>query len=146
MTDITDHFPVFYVSSCHKQLMPNDSFICRWNYCYNNKLAFQRALSETDWSEMYMQCDNVQSAFSMFHSRYVDLFVKDFPKRKIKITYNNRKPWLTSALKHSIPKKNRLYASLNVFNVLTTNVIIKCIRIILVPCWNLPRKLTMQTC
>ena len=110
VTDITDRFPVFCVSSCHKQLMPNDSYICRRNYCYNNKLAFQRALSETNWSEMYMQCDNVQSAFSMFHSRYVDLVDKHFPKRKIKSTYSNRNPWLTSALKQSIRKKNRLYA------------------------------------
>ena len=110
VTDNTDHFPLYYVSSCHMQLMPNDSYICRRNYCYNNKLAFQRALSETDWSEMCMQCDNVQSAFSMFHSRYVDLFDKHFPQRKIKLTYSNRKPWLTSALKQSIRKKNRLYA------------------------------------
>ena len=110
VTDITDHFPVFYVSSYHNQLIPNDLYICRRNDCYNNKLAFQRALSETEWSEMYMQCDDVQSAFSMFHSRYVDLFDKHFPIRKTKLTYNNRKPWLTSALKQTIHKKNRLYA------------------------------------
>ena len=109
VTDITDHFPVFYINSCHKQIRSNELHICRRNFCYDNKLAFQRAITETDWSEMYLQCDNVQCAFSLFHSKFVDLFERHFPKRKIKLTYNNRKPWLTTALKQSIRTKNRLY-------------------------------------
>ena len=109
VTDITDHFPVFYINSCHKQIGSNELHICRRNFCYDNKLAFQRAITEMDWSEMYLQCDNVQCAFSLFHSKFVDLFERHFPKRKIKLTYNNRKPWLTTALKQSIRTKNRLY-------------------------------------
>ena len=109
VTDITDHFPVFYINSCHKQIGSNELHICRRNFCYDNKIAIQRAITETDWSEMYLQGDNVQCAFSLFHSKFVDLFERHFPKRKIKLTYNNRKPWLTTALKQSIRTKNRLY-------------------------------------
>ena len=50
-----------------------------------------------------------QNAFSMFHSTFTKLFNQHFPKRKIKIKYNNRKPWLTDGLKKSIRIKNKLY-------------------------------------
>ena len=50
-----------------------------------------------------------QSAFSMFHSTFTKLFNQHFPKRKIRVKYNNRKPWLTDGLKKSIRIKNKLY-------------------------------------
>ena len=143
---VTDNIPVFYVNSCHKQLITNDLYICRWNYCYDNKLVFQQALSEADWSGLYMQWDDVQRAFALFHSRYVDLFDKHFPKRKIKLTQSNRKPWLISALKQSICKKNRLYPKFERIQYSYNECHYKCIGINSVPCWQMPRKLTMQTC
>ena len=40
---------------------------------------------------------------------FVRLYDKHFPRRKGELKYNNRKPWLTSALKESIRRKNNLY-------------------------------------
>ena len=62
---------------------------------------------ETDWSEIYPQ-RNTQGAFSWFYSRF-NLYNKHFPVRKVKLCYNNRKPWLTDSFKQSIRTKNKLY-------------------------------------
>ena len=62
------------------------------------------------WNVYAMQSDDLQCAFSLFRSRFVDLFDKYCPKRNSKWTYSNRKPWLTSALKQSLRNENRLYA------------------------------------
>ena len=60
---------------------------------------------------MYVLSDT-QSAFSLFYSRFIKLFDKHFPRKKIKLQYNTRKPWLTPALKQSIRIKNKLYRKL----------------------------------
>ena len=60
---------------------------------------------------MYVLSDT-QSAFSLFYSRFIKLFDKHFPRKKIKLQYNTRRPWLTPALKQSIRIKNKLYRKL----------------------------------
>ena len=60
---------------------------------------------------MYVLSDT-QSAFSLFYSRFIKLFDKHFPRKKIKPQYNTRKPWLMPALKQSIHIKNKLYRKL----------------------------------
>ena len=57
---------------------------------------------------MYRASDT-QGAFDIFHNQLVALFNKHFPKVKEKRKYNNRKPWLSEALKTSIRYENKLY-------------------------------------
>ena len=57
---------------------------------------------------MYRTSDT-QGAFDILHNQLVALFNKHFPKVKVKREYNNRKPWLSEALKNSIRYKNKLY-------------------------------------
>ena len=40
---------------------------------------------------------------------FLRLYDANFPKRKIELKYNNRKPWLSEGLKNSIKTKNKLY-------------------------------------
>ena len=58
------------------------------NFSYSNKEAFQNALDETDWSEIYSQHDT-QCAFSWFYPRFKNLYNKNFPVQKVKLCYNN---------------------------------------------------------
>ena len=60
---------------------------------------------------MYVLSDT-QSAFSLFYSRFIKLVDKHFPRNKIKLQYNTRKPWLTPALKQPIRINNKLYRKL----------------------------------
>ena len=73
-----------------------------------NKLAFQNAISAIDWQMIYSETD-MQNAFSLFHSKLVELYHKHFPKQKIAYKYNNRKPWLSQALKEGIKNKKINY-------------------------------------
>lgn len=107
VTDISDHFPIFYIGRETPKYSDDE---CRYarKFSYKNKLSFLNGLTEIDWTEIYM-CRSAQQAFSLFHSIYLKLFDKHFPKGKIEFKYNNRKPWLTSAIKESIRIKNKLY-------------------------------------
>ena len=108
VTDISDHFPVFHINPYKKLMTANEAFCLSRNFSQRNKQAFRNALADLDFSEIYSQ-QTIQSSFSLFHSMIIDTYNKSFPKRKIKIRYHNRKPWLTDALKQSIRTKNKLY-------------------------------------
>ena len=51
------------------------------NFSYRNKQAFQNALDETDWSEIYSQ-HNTQGAFSRFYSWPKNLY-KTYSESKL---------------------------------------------------------------
>ena len=108
VTDISDHFPIFHIGNKEIKSMASGKSVYTWNFSYKNKISFQHALSEIDWSEMYRQSDT-SAAFSIFHATFTRLYDKHFPKRKVELKYNNRKPWLTTGLKESIRIKNKLY-------------------------------------
>ena len=111
VTDISDHFPIFHVGKNIRISESCETNITSRNYSHVNKLSFQQALTEIDWSEMYLLSDT-QTAFSLFYSRFTKLFDKHFPRKKSKLQYNTPKPWLTSALKQAIRTKNKLYRKL----------------------------------
>ena len=106
VTDITDHYPVFYIN---RQIATNESeiYIERRLYNERNKQTFLGALQEIDWGEIY-NITGTQSCFDIFHGNLIALLNKCFPKVRIKMKYNNRKPWLSDALRNSIKFKNKL--------------------------------------
>ena len=107
VTDITDHFPIIHIDWKNEQAY-SEATLVRRLYSHRNKQSFFTELAALDWNEMYMQNDT-QAAFSRFHSTFLKLYDKHFPKRKITEKYNNRKPWLSEGLKQSIRNKNKLY-------------------------------------
>ena len=107
VTDITDHYPVFHINH---QIFASETEIYMERTLYNqrNKQAFLQVLQETDWSDIF-NIPGTQSCFNTFHDKLVSLLNKSFPKVRIKKKYNNRKPWLSDALRNSIKLKNKLY-------------------------------------
>ena len=107
VTDITDHYPVFHINH---QIFASETEIYMERRLYNqrNKQAFLQVLQETDWSDIF-NIPGTQSCFNTFHDKLVSLLNKSFPKVRIKKKYNNRKPWLSDALRNSIKLKNKLY-------------------------------------
>ena len=65
-------------------------------------------LRDFDWQHVMLQNDT-NSSFDSFHAIIKELHNKHFPKTKIKIRYNNNKPWLSDDLKEEIKVKNKLY-------------------------------------
>ena len=107
VTDISVRFPIFHIGHNTQVIESDKTDIISRNYSNVNKLSFQQALSEIDWSEIYMMSD-AHPTFTWFYSRFTKLFDKHFPRRKIKCRYNTRKLWLTPTLKEYIRIKNKL--------------------------------------
>ena len=55
-----------------------------------NQQKFKELIDKTDWSNLYAT-EDAQQSFSCFHSKLVDLYNQAFPKKTIKIRYNNKK-------------------------------------------------------
>ena len=92
-----------------------------------NKQAFLEDLRIADWDSIY-RIQDTQLAFSQFHSLLLSLFNKNFPKREVKIQYNNRKPWLSDGLKDSIKHKNKLYYKSLKYKTAYNDLKYKCYR------------------
>ena len=107
VSDVSDHCPIKHVDYSSKGAK-TESYHTRRNMSQRNRLAFQNAFSAIDWQMVYSETD-MQNAFSLFHSKWVALYHKHFTKQNITYTYNNRKPWLSQALKEGIKNKNKLY-------------------------------------
>ena len=103
VSDVSDHCPIIHVDYSSKGAK-TESYYTRRNMSQRNRLAFQNAISAIDWQMVYSETD-MQNAFSLFHSKLVALYHKHFPKQKITYKYNNRKPWLSQALKEGIKIK-----------------------------------------
>ena len=122
-TDISDHFPIFCVSSeidCQKS-----KYILRRKTNQNCINKFQNELNSINW-DVVQSSNDCQEAFSKFHDYFSRHFDKCFPIEKIKLNYKNRKQWLTQGFKDSIKVKNKLYAlSIKTVNVYNTNKYVK---------------------
>ena len=108
VTDISDHYPIFHINY---EIQHREYDICFWKRVkgLKNKLAFQQSLTEIDWGRILSNTDT-QNAFSEYYSIILSLFHEHFPKIKVKMKYNTRKPCLTEALRSSIKTKNKLYS------------------------------------
>ena len=107
VTDLSDHYPIFHIDRQMK-VKETEMFMYKRIFSPSNRDLFCRSLSETDWSEIYRTSDT-QKAFDQFHNHLIALYNRCFPRIRVKKKYNNRKPWLSEALKNSIRYKNNLY-------------------------------------
>ena len=111
VSDVSDHCPIIHVDYSSDSVK-REMYVTRRNMSQRNRLAFQSAVSAVDWQMIYSETD-MQNAFSLFHSKWIELYCKHFPKQKITYKYNNRKPWLFEGLKEGIKQKNELYLKYN---------------------------------
>ena len=107
---ISDHCPVFCITPL-KAAYASEGVLFRGRkriFSERNKLKFYDMINGVDWGVCMLQ-PNCQSAFTLFYTKYQACFDQCFPLVKTKVTYRNKLPWLTEALKISIKTKNRLY-------------------------------------
>ena len=69
---------------------------------------FKERILDTDWSVLDVY-DSCESYFASFMQIFKSIYNESFPVMKTKRKYRNRLPWLTTGLKESIKRKNKLY-------------------------------------
>ena len=106
-TDISDHFPVFYIDGTSQTKNPS-LYLKKRTFSEQNIAQFSLKLRARDWSDL-LTCNDPEIAYTVFSDTITELFDTCFPLRTVKHGYKTRKPWLTEGLKKSIKRKNKLY-------------------------------------
>ena len=106
-TDISDHFPIFYLDDS-TSASSRSKVIKTRNYSSKNIQRFKEALVNYDW-EKISRIRDANAAFGEFHNQYKILYDAHFPIKISYSVYKNRCIWLTAGLKTSIKTKNRLF-------------------------------------
>ena len=127
VTDISDHYPVFYINRVNK-LSEVEMFVENRIYNDKNKQAFFSELQNIDWSEL-CNSSETQSSFDLLHNQLSALHNKHFPKVRKKIRYNNKKPWLSEGLRNSIKHKNKYYYKYQKIIVLEMNYSVRLLKL-----------------
>jgi len=110
-TDISDHFPVFYICyNDHNTHQNDDNYYMGRCFDATNIETFRDEINQVDWSHVFSEIDP-RMAFTAFHNKIRDIFNLSFPKKRMKRSYHDRKSWLTPELKELIKTKNRLYVA-----------------------------------
>ena len=104
-TDISDHFPIFYID--YSSSVDNtEQFATRRLYSETNKKKFCKQISEYNWDNVLL-CTDSQESFSTFHKEFSYIYNSCFPSKILKLNYRNRKIWLTNGMKESIKIKKQ---------------------------------------
>lgn len=107
LTDISDHFPIFFIDLSTISKVTTHTKITR-QITQTTMNKFCTSLQNQNWDTV-QQNHNAQEAYSIFHKLLTTLYNTSFPCKPIKSEYRNRKGWLTQGLKKSIKLKNKLY-------------------------------------
>ena len=106
LADISDHYPIF---TYLKELLPPKQAEIKYR-AFNevNRNTFREQIQLEDWSRVY-ETQNAQEAYTHFSETISQLYETNFPVKIRKSVKSDENPWLTTGLKKSIKKKNRLY-------------------------------------
>ena len=109
-SDISDHFPIYFIIPSTKAKIENKtSFIFKRIFNFDAINTFKQDLHKTNWKGIEVFIDP-NEAYKTFLERFLLLFDKYFPFRKIKIKAKDLKsPWITNGIKESPKKKQRFY-------------------------------------
>ena len=102
----SDHFPIFAILK-NVSREKNDNTVVKIIFCQKNIAKFNKYLKHADWNQVYSSNDTSES-YTLFHTIVNTVFNTVFPEIKYTVTYKNRYPWLTNALRKSITVKNNL--------------------------------------
>ena len=88
-----------------------NNIVLRQDLSKSNKAKFYKAIINHKWDTIYTM-EDAQSAHEYFEPVILELLVKFFPLRKLKLKYTNKLPWVTKGLhirsiiqKHSLQYK-----------------------------------------
>jgi hypothetical protein len=107
--DLSDHFPTFILTP-HKDAKNGEKTKTYRSFSDENLNNFKRMLSAANWDNVSISND-VNSAYDAFWSTYNELFLFNFPLKKIRFNKNihNIKPFMTQGLLKSRETKKNLY-------------------------------------
>ena len=96
---VSDHLPVYVNMGIKTQ--KQDVIVEKRIFSDKNVHLFNSALTEMYISDI-LQLNCTNNAYNIFVKRYLEIFEKHFPKRKIKISTKEKfkKPWYTKELYH----------------------------------------------
>ena len=106
-SDISDHFPIFHFSQTITDVNDKQDYLTKRQIKQSNVDTFITACSEIDWT-CVTSIEDTQTAYSNLHNKLNHIYIQSFPLTKVKMGYETRNPWLTSALKQSIKMKNKI--------------------------------------
>ena len=106
VTDISDHYMIFHISDKCSTDIEEYQLIRLVNEPRMTK--FRERILDTDWSVLDVY-DTCESYFASSMKIFKSIYDESFPDMKTKRKYRNRLPWLTTGLKESIKRKNKLY-------------------------------------
>ena len=109
-SDVSDHFPIcFIIRSTKPKIENKTSFIFKRIFNFETINSFKQDLYKTNWKDIEAFTDP-NEAYKAFLERFLLLYDKNFPIRKIKIKAKDlESPWITNGIKKSSKKKQRLY-------------------------------------
>ena len=106
VTDISDHYMIFHIS---EKCSPDIEEYQLIRLVKETRMTkYKDRILDTDWSVLDVY-DTCESYFSSFMNIFKSIYNESFPVMKTKRKYRNRLPWLTSGLKESIRRKNKLF-------------------------------------
>ena len=73
-----------------------------------NKLKFMNMIQDLQWTNV-LSCNDCQEAITNFYTKFVYCYNQSFPLKDWCVNYRTRKSWLSSGMKESIKRKNKLY-------------------------------------
>ena len=108
-SDVSDHFPIcFIIRSTKPKIENKTSFIFKRIFNFETINSFKQNLYKTNWKDIEASTDS-NEAYKAFLERFLFLYDKNFPIRKIKIKANDlESPWITNGIKKSSKKERTL--------------------------------------
>ena len=108
-TDISDHFPVFFITETHINKTSKSNFVFKREINDVNLRKFNEALSGVNWTNVLRNTDP-NTAYDEFLKNFLLHYNRFFPKKKIQIKSKNlASPWITSGIAKSSKRKQKLY-------------------------------------
>ena len=109
INDLSDHLPIFSLISRNLFDNTNRNFVTFRDKSEANLARFKLQLENVNWTDITGYVDPSE-AYRVFLDKYISLYKKCFPLKKVKVRkYNLLKPWLSKGLLKSLRKKNTLY-------------------------------------
>jgi hypothetical protein len=109
ITDISDHFPTFILTPAKNQKNSEKTQTFR-SFSEENMQNFKRMMNAANWDGV-LAANDVNIAYDAFWSTYNELFLLNFPLKKMRFNKNvhGLKPFMTKGLLKSRETKRNLY-------------------------------------
>ena len=111
VTDISDHFPIFHITS-HRHTQPVSNITYKRDFCDTNISNFNNKLHQETWDSTLNSMDP-DTSYNTFIDIYSRHYNSSFPlKRSINRNKKHttpKHPWITNGIVRSIKHKHKLY-------------------------------------